>query len=113
MEENDKKVERYILETEYYSYFSLEKIDDGDFDKDFDDSVVIDKNIVEIFNIISMLNGTKQSILEYLYELHYEFNDQNNKKIEEFCKKAYNENINYLNKNKELLLKLKRGKKNE
>ena len=99
LEENNKKVERYIQEIEYYPYFSLKKINDGDFDKDFDNSVFINKDIVEIFNIISNLNGIKQQILEYLYDTL----DQD----EEFLKKEYDKNIDYLNKKKELLLKLK------
>ena len=99
MEENNKKVERYIQETEYYPYFSLKKINDGDFDKDFDNSVFMDKDIVEIFNIIGNLNGIRQQILEYLYDTL----EQDG----EFLKKEYNKNMDYLNKKKELLLKLK------
>ena len=111
MGKNDKKIERYIEIREYYPYFSLRKIDDGDFDKDFDDSVFIDKDIVEIFNNIGHLNGIKQSILEYLYDLDsmYPMNKTSKElEIEEICKKTYNKNIAYLNKNKESLLKLKR-----
>ena len=99
LEENNKKVERYIQETEYYPYFSLKKINDGDFDKDFDNSVFMDKDIVEIFNIIGNLNGIRQQILEYLYDTL----EQDG----EFLKKEYNKNMDYLNKKKELLLKLK------
>ena len=95
-----KKVERYIEEREYYPYLSLKKIDDGNFDKDFDDLILVDKDIVEIFNIIGTLNGIKQQILEYLYE-------DPDPKLEAFLKKEYNKNIDYLNKKKELLLKLK------
>ena len=108
--ENDKKFESYIEIREYYPYFFLRKIDDGNFDKDIDDSVFIDKDIVEIFNNISILNGIKQSILEYLYDLDSMCSINKTLKeleLEEFCKKAYNENIVYLNKNKELLMKLK------
>lgn len=98
--EKDKKVGRYIEKREYYPYLSLKKIDDGNFDKVLDDLVLIDKDIAEIFNIIGTLNGIKQQILEYLYE-------DPDPKLEVFLKKEYNKNIDYLNKKKELLLKLK------
>ena len=104
LEENNKKVERYIQEAEYYPYFYLKKIDDGEFDKDFDDTIFIDKDIDKIFNIIGYLNGIKQQILEYLYDTP----DQDEKEsVKDFLKEEYNKNIDYLNKKKELLLKLK------